>query len=80
MSDLIKLQRAIVEAMEDFFDGNDFTKVNPAIMHGSNYYYGSTLHGDTVIMDLTEGFGSWTPGKLSDIPSAAYGLAKEILI
>ena len=75
------LIEAIEDAMWDFVETDGFTPSNPAILYDEKrkqYYYGSTLIGDTVIMKLETGFGSWEPVTVADIPAAAKGLANEI--
>lgn len=74
------VQTAIEEAMEDLINTGGFQKHSPAICRDKlGYYYGSKLHGDEVVFDLSSGaFGYWTPEAMEEIPVCASGLAASI--
>ena len=73
------IKSAIAEAMEDYLENATFRPHNPAICRdGDGFRFESKLNGDEVIIDLSSGFGSWTPATADDIQSCAAGLAAEI--
>jgi hypothetical protein len=73
------LAGAIEMAMEQFIEDGCFTPHDPAICRdGDGFRFESKLNGDEVIIDLSSGFGSWTPDTDDDIPALAAALAAEI--
>ena len=69
---------AIKDAMEDIIDNaGTFTPHNPAICRDANgWYFGSALHGESVV-ELSDGFGNWTPNTADDIAACAEGFAAD---
>lgn len=64
---------AVCEAMTDLLENGGPTPHNPAIMRDrdGSYYYGSSLHGDEIIIDLADGFGSDQPETMDEISDSA---------
>ena len=81
MSEYKSLKKAIVDAMQAWFE--DGLMHNPAIVRDGRgeYYYGSGLNNDEVVLNLgfDEPFGSCQPEGEDDIPFCAGMLASEVL-